>query len=436
MVQPWPTPFTPVSWADPVGTPMRCEEHGWGTEPIDSREQSMLPESPAFPPSPAGSMSYLPFPFELDKATPNLPAPNIPEPDQFLGISGSAEQLMVGSSPSPTPFHQQPVFSLTTPPSLVRSQSQQATAGYGAASPITIANSDAFENRRRSVSTGEHRLSMRPGLTIPKALVKDGDMIRILLKTSSTKVPCIALCAFNQKDSIADEGFVRQWKAIIRPVPKQRWKDAKLYCNIDVLDVEKVGRVHVNLDVPLGKLQDQRVQVVLSYKALASLHLVPSLDGTNSELSSELALPTRFDFQGQGTSANCRAAVCLDSVSQLSKSAPPSQIAPANQFLSISPTRSSHLSPLSDSGLGDASCRFLMVPQIKIQQPAGYGSTSAEDSSPNGDQSSNASSWFQDDGTYVVSRATSECGFRDPSEFGDVEDMCMGYDGSEGRRRL
>jgi hypothetical protein len=99
-------------------------------------------------------------------------------------------------------------------------------------------------------------------------------MIRITLKTQTTEVPCIAKCYLNRALSVVDNDFARNWGVKIHPVPKTRWKDAKHWCVLDVIDVETIGSLRQQLRIRLGKLPDQRFSIELGIDALKSLRLV------------------------------------------------------------------------------------------------------------------------------------------------------------------
>ncbi|KAF5027541.1 hypothetical protein F66182_358 [Fusarium sp. NRRL 66182] len=106
------------------------------------------------------------------------------------------------------------------------------------------------------------------------AKVKDGQMIRITLKTQTTQVPCIAKCYLTRQSSVVDNDFARNWGVKIHPVPKPRWRDARHFGVLDVVDAEIVGGIQQQLQIRLAKLPDQRVSVELGVEALKSLGLV------------------------------------------------------------------------------------------------------------------------------------------------------------------
>jgi hypothetical protein len=121
------------------------------------------------------------------------------------------------------------------------------------------------------------QITAQPLQTLSKAQsakVKDGQMIRITLKTQTTEVPCIAKCYLNRALSVVDNDFARNWGVKIHPVPKTRWKDAKHWCVLDVIDVETIGSLRQQLRIRLGKLPDQRFSIELGIDALKSLRLV------------------------------------------------------------------------------------------------------------------------------------------------------------------
>ncbi|QGI60735.1 hypothetical protein CEK27_004706 [Fusarium fujikuroi] len=111
-------------------------------------------------------------------------------------------------------------------------------------------------------------------LRTQSARVKHEQMIRVTLKTQTTEVPCIAKCYLTRDSSVVDNDFARNWGVKIHPVPKPRWKDARHWCELDVIDVETIGSVQKQLSIRLGKLPDQRVSVELGIDALKALHLV------------------------------------------------------------------------------------------------------------------------------------------------------------------
>ncbi|KAF5980534.1 3-ketoacyl thiolase peroxisomal [Fusarium coicis] len=119
-----------------------------------------------------------------------------------------------------------------------------------------------------------------PAQPLPSALrtqsarVKHEQMIRVTLKTQTTEVPCIAKCYLTRDSSVVDNDFARNWGVKIHPVPKPRWKDARHWCELDVIDVETIGSVQKQLSIRLGKLPDQRASVELGIDALKALHLV------------------------------------------------------------------------------------------------------------------------------------------------------------------
>ncbi|KAF4972408.1 hypothetical protein FSARC_975 [Fusarium sarcochroum] len=106
------------------------------------------------------------------------------------------------------------------------------------------------------------------------AQVKDGQIIRITLRTQTTEVPCIAKCYLNRPLSVVDNDFARNWGVKIHPVPRSRWRDARHWCVLDVIDVETVGSVQHQLQIRLARLQDRRFSVELGVDALKSLGLV------------------------------------------------------------------------------------------------------------------------------------------------------------------
>ncbi|KAG7415548.1 hypothetical protein Forpe1208_v006016 [Fusarium oxysporum f. sp. rapae] len=110
-------------------------------------------------------------------------------------------------------------------------------------------------------------------LRTQSARVKDGQMIRVTLKTQTTEVPCIAKCYLTRDLSIVDNDFARNWGVKIHPVPKPRWKDARHWCVLDVIDVETIGSVQKQLSIRLGKLPDQRLMKLLSQSAPPSQYL-------------------------------------------------------------------------------------------------------------------------------------------------------------------
>ncbi|KAF4976842.1 hypothetical protein FZEAL_6545 [Fusarium zealandicum] len=200
-------------------------------------------------------------------------------------------------------------------------------------------------------------------------------MLRIALKTRTTQVPCIVKCCPNSRGSVADEDFTRAWAVDVHPVPKGRRKDARHWCTLDVVDVEKIGSTKKRLNMPLTKFSDRRFNIELGLDAMKLLGLV-----------SEVATyppPSQL---------------------QMSRPAPASQFASAN----IDQTNtwgSCLVSAPSMSGEFEGQKHLsLAIPEIKIDAPSldllspSYGSTSADDSGgSNWDMTSTASFSFQDD---------------------------------------
>ncbi|CAG7564864.1 unnamed protein product [Fusarium equiseti] len=111
--------------------------------------------------------------------------------------------------------------------------------------------------------------------------VKDGQMIRITLKTPTTEVPCIAKCYLNRALSVVDNEFARSWNIKIHPVPKPRWKDARHWCVLDAINVETIGDVQQQLRIRLGKLPDRRFSIELGVDALKALRLVDEIEAVS-----------------------------------------------------------------------------------------------------------------------------------------------------------
>ncbi|KAJ0137273.1 Pre-mRNA-splicing factor CWC25 [Fusarium oxysporum f. sp. albedinis] len=243
-----------------------------------------------------------------------------------------------------------------------------------------------------------------PAQPLPSALrtqsarVKDGQMIRVTLKTQTTEVPCIAKCYLTRDLSVVDNDFARNWGVKIHPVPKPRWKDARHWCVLDVIDVETIGSVQKQLSIRLGKLPDQRVSVELGIDALKALHLVDETANPKAE--------------------------------QLSRSAPPSQYLP---WTGISPPYMQQpqdilgpyvLTPPAPQQFPTGRNRALTVPSIpsiridtsfdtSLSVPKSVGdSGSGEDSSSpwDWDALSIASQSYQEDDPSAWSPAVSDCG--------------------------
>ncbi|CVK93627.1 uncharacterized protein FMAN_03010 [Fusarium mangiferae] len=131
-------------------------------------------------------------------------------------------------------------------------------------------------------------------LRTQSARVKHEQMIRVTLKTQTTEVPCIAKCYLTRDSSVVDNDFARNWGVKIHPVPKPRWKDARHWCELDVIDVETIGSVQKQLSIRLGKLPDQRVSVELGIDALKALQLVDETANPKIEQLSQSAPPSQY----------------------------------------------------------------------------------------------------------------------------------------------
>ncbi|GKT98831.1 3-ketoacyl- peroxisomal [Fusarium langsethiae] len=344
-------------------------------------------------------------------------ASNATESIRRHGNSRSGEQL------NTLPFPDQPIQLQTQPPqSFSPSLSQQESSSFP---PFPFDESDEPPSQGQSPvvpvaqPSGHNlnwQLTAQPLQTLSRAQsakVKDGQMIRITLKTQTTEVPCIAKCYLNRALSVVDNDFARNWNIKIHPVPKSRWKDAKHWCVLDVIDVETVGSLQQQLRIRLGKLPDQRFSVELGIDALKSLHLVDE----------------------------------VEAVSPLSRSAPPSQYP---SWADINPS-SSYMQPQQQQQQLQGSLGQYMFTSPTPQQfnpgrnraltvPSGIpliridtsfdnslpvpmplcDSGSGEDSSSPWDALSLASQSFQDDDRSVWSPAISECGGHSSSY-----DTCM-----------
>ncbi|KAJ4266408.1 hypothetical protein NW762_004392 [Fusarium torreyae] len=263
----------------------------------------------------------------------------------------------------------EPVFADDEPPSQVQSPAQPSAPGW-------------------QIPT-QPQQPPRTGHRAQSAQVKDGQMIRITLRTQTTEVPCIAKCYLNRPSSVADNDFARNWGVKIHPVPKPRWRDARHWCVLDVIDVETVGSIQEQLHIRLGKLQDQRFSLELGVDALKTLGLVDE----------------------------------SEAISQLSRSAPPSQYPLASGLIHsylqqpqdvLDACMLTPPAPQQSTGLRN---RALTVPSITIDTtfatslpvpPPMYESTSA--SSSTWDVGSIASQSFQDDDKGAWSPAVSDCG--------------------------
>ncbi|KAF5248595.1 hypothetical protein FAUST_258 [Fusarium austroamericanum] len=307
------------------------------------------------------------------------------------------------SSPFPVfPFDESAIFTDDEPPS----------QGQSPVAPVA----------QPSGHNSNWQLTAQPLQTLPRAhsaKVKDGQMIRINLKTQTTEVPCIAKCYLTRSSSVVDNDFARNWGVKIHPVPKTRWKDARHWCILDVVDVETVGSMQQQLRIRLGKLSDQRFNVELGIDALKSLRLA---DGVVREMANPNA----------------------EAVSPLSRSAPPSQypswddISPSSymqpqqqqlqdtlgQFVFTSPTPQQFNTGRNraltvPSGIPSIRVDTSFVNPLPVSMPiCDYGS--GEDSSSPWDALSLASQSFQDDDRSVWSPAISECGGHSSSY-----DTCM-----------
>ncbi|KAJ3500983.1 hypothetical protein NM208_g17032 [Fusarium decemcellulare] len=173
---------------------------------------------------------------------------------------------------------------------------------------------------------------------------------------------------------MADDDFARAWNVDVHPFPKERWRDAKHWCILDVIDVEKAGNTKTRLKMPLNKFQDRRYNIELGLDALTSLGLVE--DDTGKYI--QLLKPTPAS---QGPSVDLNAASFhLDVWGQC--------VAPTSPALEErNPQRNLSLA----------------IPEIKIDPSPlclpspSYGSTSAEDDGSNWDMYSMVSQSFQDD---------------------------------------
>lgn len=100
-------------------------------------------------------------------------------------------------------------------------------------------------------------------------------MIRITLRIRAAMVPCIAKCCPRERTSAVDEDFIRKWGVAHHPTPRMRLETrGRLWCPLDVVDVEKVGSTKTTLRLPICRLTDQRVNLTLGVEALSSLGLM------------------------------------------------------------------------------------------------------------------------------------------------------------------
>ncbi|KAF5002833.1 hypothetical protein FGRMN_87 [Fusarium graminum] len=228
------------------------------------------------------------------------------------------------------------------------------------------------------------------------ARVKEGQIIRITLKTQTTEVPCIAKCYLSRESSVVDDDFARNWAVKIYPVPKERWKDARHFCVLDVVDVETIGKTLKQLKIRLGKLPDQRFSVELGVESLKSLGLV---DG--SEAVTRSAPPSQYPSWNDINSSYM----------------PHSQDAFAPYVLT--PPVPQQFTTGRNRALTAPSAGPSMIPDIRIDTSFDtslalprhtYDSGSGEDSSSPWDAISLASQSFQDEDRNSWSPAVSECG--------------------------
>ncbi|KAJ4012942.1 hypothetical protein NW752_006212 [Fusarium irregulare] len=158
------------------------------------------------------------------------------------------------TSPFPQFSLPEPVFPDDEPPSQGQSPVAQPPSGYN--SNWQLAQPPQTCSRAQS------------------SKVKDGQMIRVTLKTPTTEVPCIAKCYLSRAQSVVDNEFARSWNIKIHPVPKSRWKDARHWCVLDAINVEFIGDIQKQLRIRLGKLQDRRFSIELGIDALKALRLI------------------------------------------------------------------------------------------------------------------------------------------------------------------
>ncbi|KAL6923436.1 hypothetical protein FSST1_000710 [Fusarium sambucinum] len=258
-------------------------------------------------------------------------------------------------------------------------------------------------------------LAAQPLQTLSRAQsakVKDGQMIRITLKTKTTEVPCIAKCYLNRASSVVDNDFARNWGVKIHPVPKTRWKDAKHWCVLDVIDVETVGSMQKELRIRLGKFPDQRFSIELGFDALKSLGLVDEVEAVSplSRSAPPSQYPSWADFNPSSYMQPQQQQQQLqDALGQYAFTSPIPQ-----QF---NPGRNRALTESSVIPVIRVDTSF--VNPLPVPMPL-CDSGSGEDSSSPWDALSLASQSFQDDDRSVWSPAISECGGHSSSY-----DTCM-----------
>ncbi|KAF9770912.1 hypothetical protein IL306_011484 [Fusarium sp. DS 682] len=180
-----------------------------------------------------------------------------------LGFQSQANQLETSLPFSPLgPQDSSPFPRLSIDESAVFTDEEPPSQGQ---SPITQPSGSNWQMPTQPLTSS---------LRAQSARVKDGQIIRVTLKTQTTEVPCIAKCYLTRNSSVVDNDFARNWGVKIRPVPKSRWKDARHWCVLDVIDVETIGSVQQQLSIRLGKLPDQRFSVELGIDALKTLRLI------------------------------------------------------------------------------------------------------------------------------------------------------------------
>ncbi|KAM0348948.1 hypothetical protein ACHAPU_003882 [Fusarium lateritium] len=233
-------------------------------------------------------------------------------------------------------------------------------------------------------------------LRAQSARVKDGQIIRITLKTQTTEVPCIAKCYLGRESSVVDDDFARNWAVKIYPVPKERWKDARHFCVLDVIDVETIGKTQQKLKIRLGKFLDQRFSVELGVDALKSLGLIDC-----PEAVTRSAPPSQYPSWNDINSSYMPQPQDVFAPYVLTPPVPQQFTTGRNRALTVPSTVPSMIPSIRIDTSFDTS---LPLPMSM------YDSGSGEDSSSPWDAISLTSQSFQDDDRSSWSPAVSECG--------------------------
>ncbi|KAK7433118.1 hypothetical protein QQZ08_000049 [Neonectria magnoliae] len=116
--------------------------------------------------------------------------------------------------------------------------------------------------------------------------VLDGQVIRINLKDRNGKMHYrAAKCCPGRRHSLADIGIANSMRLSRHPIPHQRRmnqtleKPRKYFCFLDITDVENVGPIERRLCMPLGRVSNRELGVIieLGYEAMAQLRLVSAV---------------------------------------------------------------------------------------------------------------------------------------------------------------